>query len=320
MAERYTVSTPSLFDDMPQSTRLVRGGDLSGTLGGTTFNVAGGIGQVIDSATDPLNPTHINVTWPAQSNIPITNINTASYSWIGISSTGVVTQFPSKVTPQQLRSHIMVGILIHYDYATLIAVFKETATPAIDAAAALYDFSHFIAPISRGNQISANGANLKFNKASGKIFQIGINWFNDRANPNIQDTPAVTAQPFVYVFRDGIGGWKNIPSTDIVPGRFDDGTAVGSATIPNGLVNSNDYVIHTVFIGYGGIVIIRYGQVKYSSFALARDGLVTDVLTVNETFEGNLTIIGRIIVRGGATNLSLSTDALFAFEDSISII
>lgn len=26
MAERYTVSTPSLFDDMPQSTRLVRGG------------------------------------------------------------------------------------------------------------------------------------------------------------------------------------------------------------------------------------------------------------------------------------------------------
>jgi hypothetical protein len=319
MAEIFNTPIRSTLDDMPQSTRLIRGGDLSGTLGGTTFNIDAGIGQIVNDATDPLNPLHTNITWPSKSNISITNINTSTYSWIGIDSNSQVVQFGGNITPAQLRQYVLVGILIHYDYLTLLAVFKETATPSVNASAALYDLSRFIAPINRGNQISPNGVNLKFNKAIGKIFQLGINWFTDRTNPNIQDTPATTAQPFVYVFRDGIGGWKNIASTDVNPTRTDNNTAVGAGTVPNNVVGGTNWSIQTVYIGYGGIVIIQYGTVEYTSSALARDGLSTEVIPVNPTFEGNLTQIANILVRGNCTDLSNTASCLLIPTNTIQL-
>ena len=64
------------------STGLISGGQITANAGNPTtqFDVAAGSGWIVDSFTDPDNPTVTKVTWNTQTGISPTYLGTESYS------------------------------------------------------------------------------------------------------------------------------------------------------------------------------------------------------------------------------------------------
>lgn len=288
------------------STGVVDGLEVTGTLGGTTFDVAAGTVHFYDTTTDPANPTEAIVTYPGATGIAVTNVATQPLTYIGINSAGTILQQGSLFTASQRRSIATVAVIIHPQ--GVIIDFQEGRVPPADQIAnQIGDLVRAIGPINMaGNDISANGANLNIDKSAGTIFAYGLNQGNDPADPSTVILDALTAPTFTYTWRDGVGGWNTAASTTVVPGSYDDGT--GGALVPDGVVSNNQWSIHRVYVSPGNVVGLQYGQSVYGSESAAIDAIQTETYEANPVLVGGL-LRGFIIAKGNATDLT--TDATF---------
>lgn len=296
------------------STRLISGGTVSEATT-TSAQVLAGVGDFIDSYTDPENPTGVRISWSTQI-VALTNILTDPATILAVNSSGVVTQFTSIDAPN-FRDHVFVGFAVHAGQTVIESVSTNPLMSPTDPSLAVRDLAAAVGAINRrGNMASANGVNLTINKSSGIIGANGANWFISRKDPFFRALGSLTAPILVYTWRNGSGGFNfgvggGAGFNEIVPGAFDDGTV--STTSPNGVVANNRWSIHTIYVAVENTIVVHYGQQDFATREDAQAEVLHRDFETNPliTDLGTLVAVAFIIVRGAGTDLSIIGDAKF---------
>lgn len=291
------------------STSLVSGCSLSINADPTKFNIASGRLRFVDSYTDPVNPVVNEISYAGSTGISVTNLATQDSTYIAIDSAGAIYQTATKPVDGDLRDRVALGVLVHTNRTSITAADSTTEVLAVDVSAALSDVSVAIGPVNGGNVFSGNATSgLKIDKTAGTLTMAGINWRNSAKSPNMIVTPASTGANFYATWRNGVGGWHTELHSAIQPGYYDDGT--GGTGHPSGVVNTNKWqLIKIYYLPNSQIAGIEYGQTYYNSEAEA-EANKSDATLQNPAL-ASVPFRCWLLVRGGATNLRLTSDAVF---------
>jgi len=307
----FDASGGSLLND---TTGILFGGALSATIGGTTFSVTAGIGQIVTqtASISGVVTTVTNVTWSAVVGAAITNIGTSQFTYVLVNSSGTVIQQTSPFTDSQYKTHIIIGILCHINLASVNLV-TNSQNVAYEDPHRLVELITAFGPIKKsGLNIGPNGANLRVNRTSGEVFKIGSNYTTDQFEPDIANISAQTPALLCRVHRDGSGGFifdVNGGSyyNDIDPNNYDN----GSGTLQS--VGGSKWTIQRLFFfpNNPADIICYYGTQVYNQFSEARANLEFETFDEATITAENAVFLGFLFVRNAATDLSLSTQAAF---------
>ena len=268
----------------------------------TKINVDGGSGVIVDYWTTVGFPNRINISWPAQTGVTVTNLLTSTQSYIGIDTSGNIVQFSSIPTNAQRRETILLAQLGHADKTTVKSV-NHYATFYDSPIETARDIINEFRLINDGNAIVANGANLNINKTGGYLFGNGLNEENDIKNVNKIFVSGQTATSFRY--RTQTGGTTTAVS--LIDGTNYDVNGV-ITTVPGGVnVSTNQ----RVYLFPNGNLVIQYGQTTYTSLTNAVQGVQSESFTVFQNLADSAILIGILSIRKGANSLSNSSDAKF---------
>jgi hypothetical protein len=274
------------------------------SVSGTTFNIAPVQAWIVENTSNYLKPTVQYITYSGQSNVPATFVNTATQTYVLLTSGGTILQQTSFPTPQQRRENIYLGKLGHANRTFLINAFNE---PDFDVSplAQLRDMFTPIKLINGGIYPSPNGANLSFNTSSGVLYGLGIGWVTNTLNP---DSLSVSGtNPCTFQYRTQTGGTTS-NTTLIIPGVYDNNgviTAVGGG--------SNSSTNQRIYLVQNGSFRMQYGQQVYSTLADAISNAQSESFTTFSNFRDNAILIAILSVNKNATNLSDTTQARFLF-------
>lgn len=275
------------------STGLLTGGVLSIDTDPTKFDLSAGTGVVIDYTVNPA--TIVNVSWSAFNAQTVTGLAGQDQTYILINSSGAIVQQSSFPTPQQRRENIFVGRLSHSSRTTIGTALSQPDYIQ-SVASNLYDLIDALGPFNiSGNVISANGANMKLNKTSGKVFTRGANYQNNAEDPHLLSQSSGTAFSFGYNTQS-----SSVPGSvsDVDVTNYDVGgvvTAIGGGT--------HRSTIQRVYLFPTGQVRILYGQTAYSTFNEALEAVNSEVFIPNQILADNAILIAYIVAT--RTNTSL---------------
>lgn len=290
---------PALFE----STGLLDGGVLS--INGSnpaTFDISQAIVGYTDYTTNAAAPTrNVAVYGPSTGN-PVTNI-AATATYVGINTPGLtVVQQTSPFSATQRRTIVALGAVVS-NGTQLIAV---NNLPLVMRAGInqIQDLMEAIGPINKsGNVVSPNGVNLQINKSAGVLFKQGANFDSNEEDPHNKALAALTAANFNYRLSNGTQ-FATTNSIDTVNYESPLGTL---ADIPT----ANKFTIQRVYIFTSNLIRIQYGQFLYATMAEAESSIATESFVTEQNIADNGTLIGFIIIRDSATDLSNVADAKF---------
>jgi hypothetical protein len=269
---------------------------------GTTFNIAPVQAWIVENAFNFLKPTVQYVTFSGQSNVSAIHVNTATQTYVLLTSGGTIIQQTSFPTPQQRRENVYLGKLGHANKTYLINAFNE---PDFDVSplSQLRDMFAPIRLINGGIYPSANGANLNFNTSSGVLYGLGIGWVTNPLNP---DSITVSGtSPCTFQYRTQTGGTAS-NTTLIDPTKYDNGGVI--TTVGGG---SNSSTNQRIYLVQNGQFRIQYGQQVYSSLADAISNAQNEAFTTFSNFRDNAILVAILSVNKNATNLSNIAQARF---------
>ena len=266
----------------------------------TTFNVAPVKAWIVDNTTDPVKPTVLYVNYSGGTNIPATNVTTATETYILLTSAATITQQTTFPTPQQRRQSVYLGKFGHGNKTYLINAFSE---PDYDMSpiSQLRDMFVPIKLINAGVIPSANGANLTFNTSAGILYGLGINFINNVLNPNTLTVGGQT--PTTFQYRTQTGGTATNRTT-IDPGNYDLNGVVTSIT---GTKATNQ----RIYLLQNGQIRVQYGQYEYNNIASAIAAVQTEAFTTFSNFVDNAILIGVLSVLSTATVLNDTSKGQF---------
>jgi len=276
--------------------------------GTNKFNVGAGVYVIVDNYTDQDNPTFTFYLFAGQNDITPTYLPFANATFVGMSASGIY-QSPYLITPDQKKTIIPIGTLIHTDQTT-VQYTSSTGIVLPSIGLEFIDFLNVLGPRfnEKGNDFSANGSNVNISKSEGIMIGTGVNYDNSFKNPHTKTLPFKSVVSFLRVKR-GVSIAGTVPSTDIDTAQYDpngDGTLVD---IPNG-----EFVAHRIMIvpefGTDGLTLIQYGQKSYDTMKNALDSFQKEEFEKIVEAE-NIHIRCAIIVKHGATDLSDRTQANF---------
>ena len=280
------------------STGCIEGGTLTVGTPNTTFSISDGFGTIVDTTTDPENPTAIRVSWTGKTNIPVTNIATNLITFISIDVGGNVIQQTSRWTAQQHRDEIILGVVVHVN-KTIVDTTNPEISPQANVGAQISDILEGIGFVNLdGNVFSANGANLNLDKSQGVMMGHGINFHNDPKNPHNLTLAQLTALTFQYRFSNGDNG---ATGTVIDPDNIDDG-AGGLTALAN-----NQWSVQRIYSFTSNNVKIQRGQASYASLDAAIAGIGTEAFVTEPSIAANGMLRGFIAVQEGTTDLTNAT-------------
>ena len=282
----------------------------------TKFDYTAGTIRFADAYTDPnSDPVVITLEIAAAIGVSVTNIATQSATFIYFDTTGVIIQESSLQGGAYLRDHVGGTILIHSTASAIDSSSGFTPHSLINTNMSFTDLSFCQGNINCNvggvNKITGAAGTTKINKAQGCWYYHSINARMDNKSPNIIDTPALIAQPFLegWTVTDNTSGKLVTTTIGIVAGVYDDGTAVFSDALPQGTLTANRWVNNRVFIAVdSNTLIVQYGTATYTSLALARAAVAAEDFLPIPVLAGT-TPIATITMRGGATDLTLAADA-----------
>ncbi len=310
--ETFLVDVGMSQEQSDLSTGISSGGDLNlNGLNPKAVDITALIGFVVDNTqTGPEPPSVIRVDAPTQTIVLDAAAQLRSITWWLMSSTGVVTQQATTPTNVQRRTHLVLGATI---YDTVAGVILEAQTLQVllgQPANGFADLTDSLGPFTTsGNLITADGANLTFNKAVGQLFARSFNRFGPgiTEDPNLVTSPAHTPAQFRRVTQ--VVAPTPAVVTTVDPANYD----VGGVVTPVG-GGTNTATVQRVFLFPTSLtvnqILVQYGQTTHASLSAAASAIgasmfIPNPLTVSGTFLGHIAMIRT------ATNLSDPTQATF---------
>lgn len=303
------------------STSWLKGGEITIDAGNTTVSYASGVGTIVD-ATDTTNMIPKKVEWSGVSGVTPDFLATDGFTFFAIDSNGLLVQSDIFPVGGSLRTHIQIGGVSHGNNTIVDAYSNFTSATSYQLAATITDFMIAIGVINRSGNVfagSING-NLAFSKSAGEIFYAGISSKETPLTPNTKILPAEDSMTVLFSWRDGAGGFKTTTGTTITAGVYDD-DSTGTTTAPIGTVTVNSWV--NCRIKYSPDLkreVVEYGTRTYNSSANAVAGLTTDSFDNNHPQFVGVPIRGYLSLRGGATNMLDSGDAVFTDTNKFGLL
>ena len=269
----------------------------------TKFDISDGFGYVLDLTSDPEKPTVTRVNWSGLIALTPTYLLTNNISFIGIDSSGTVIQQTNDFTESQRRSIIVLGVLNHI--GSVIASTTDDATTTDSYLA--NDLSHALGNINiEGNNFNAASTDLTIRKEAGISFIVSGNRCNDPTNPNRVTAGVEDGVSFLYIYDNGSGGVTAVPSTQIDPNHYDDGS--GTLAIISG---SNKWTNqHCYYFPSPNLVLVRYGNEVFNTETGATNA-AGEIPPVIGTGVNPDLVRTTISVIKDATDLSVAGDAVF---------
>ncbi len=282
------------------STGVISGLVLSINADPAKFDLSAGTYEIVDNYTDPSNPVVTPVTYAGSTANVVTNLATAPASYILLDSSGVITQQTTYPTPSERRAKALVGRVTHQNNTSITFAnsFPDVKNGIVSQ---FYDLCDAMAPFKIGGLVvTANGANLSFDRSAGSVFFRSNSWTATPSNPHNSMYSAQVLQPFRKATQTMIVDGSDV--TVIDPTSYDNAGTV--TTIPA----SNNATIQRVYLYKSGGIRVFYGQTVYSNFAQAVSGINQDPFVVNPTVEQSAVLIAYIIATKSATNLTNTTN------------
>lgn len=298
------IGTTTIHANQNFNTGSIENGNLS-IASATTFNISAGSGIVVDYSTDLLDPDTTEVVWTAFGGVSLLNMASNNFKSIAIDDAAAIVQKDGQFTELELRDLIYIGIIIHD--ATDILDVLDIPRKSIGRHDVVTDMLTTIGILNRsGNVYSANGVNLNLDKTSGESFGLSLNSNTSDKLANITTDAADTALTFTPIHQDGSGGWTILTDTITVDvGNYDDGSGTLQSLAVNQATNHR-----LAFEARTGRTFFLYGQTQYATLTQATDA-VPDAFIVIDVIIAPIDIRSILSSRGGATDLSLVTDAVF---------
>ena len=273
----------------------------------TTIDVAAGEGTIVN-LDDPTNPTTVDLQWAAFADVPINVTQALSTIYIIDTGGGVAGLLVENTQDNGVtrRTRIRLGLALHSAGVITSVLLNPITTYGVGSA--LVDLYRQLGDINRtGNEYSADGANLRLQRSGGEVFGRNLSIAPTPNDPNIATLAAVVAiSSYVYSRRDGSGGFPLSVTAQIDPDNYDAGTAV-LTPMPAGKFQAQ----RLLFDARSGRTVIEYGQNVYDSIDKAVDGINQNNIAPNLLFN-TLLLTGWLVVRQGATDLTVGADAFFA--------
>lgn len=266
----------------------------------TTIDYTGGVAVITDYYTNPLDPLVTRIEFAEATGVPITNIATQPVTYIALDINGNVAEFSTFPTLDQLRTHVLLGVAVHTNNANVELV-NDLRRPIANVLGQLHDLVRTIGRVTVGNNISPNvtTATLSIKKDSGVLYGVGLNLPNSIEVPNVLDTPALAPVTFRYRMVDGTET-ANIANID--PTQYELNGVLTEVT-------ANKWSNQRVYLFPSNSVRVQWGQKLYNSRSEAIQGIAEEDFVEEQNIADNAVLLGIITIRGGATNLNLSTDA-----------
>lgn len=286
------------------STGVVRGGEMN-IADNTSIAISGLVGYIVDTVTDPTDPTVTRVEANNQTAELTGDSLTRTVTWWRMQSDGSLVQQGTKPTNTQRRTSLMLGAT-SYDTVTGALVECQTlpdiATNPINQ---LGDLFNALGPFRiSGLRVSAAGANLSLSHSTGEVFARAFNHFNG---------PTLTRDPHTVTdISEATFSFRRIlrapgPSTPplvttLDPANYDlNGTltavggGAGSATIQRvWLIPTSDD---------NPAYVVQYGQSVYSTLANAVAAVGAGTFVPHPITDDALLMAYVCLIRT-ATNLS----------------
>jgi hypothetical protein len=295
------------------------------------YNISAGAGFYIDNTSDPLLPVYKYVAWPdlvvTASAFPTSGaLATRPRTQIAIQPneeeptipvfglftnqavSGSVWEQGNPFTVEDYRNKIVLGRIAHVNSTNIQRALSLPLT-VFARQYHWFDFAYSLGVINlSGNVFGPGATSLTIQKTAGQTYRIGSNYQNNPSFPDITADGATNPTVFAYRYRNGSpSGFTEQPTrTTIVSDLYDNGTGtlVG--------VNNNQWTVQRIFFfGATGTTRIQYGQAFYNSFAGAVAGITSEIFATDPNLEQDAVLRAYLVVRGGASDLTLISDAEF---------
>ena len=292
-------------------TGILTGGVISGSVGGTTFNVSSGSGIIVTlnattASRDPY-PTIKYIEWPQFTNITPTYLNTYDTTWLLIDSNGNLVQQSVAPTNGQYDTDIQIGSVIHPNLST-ISLFKTFTITSYGIAQQTYEFIRSFGGLKiSGHQISASGSSLSLNRSAGVAYSLGRNYINDANKPSLVTDSGYDAPNVFRYYKSGSVFVTATGTNTLDPTNYNTPTtSTGLSSVPGG-----QYSIQRVFYFPNQIntIGVYYGRETYNSISTALANLPYETFEENNNTLTQAIFLGYVVVKSGTSNLSNTSDA-----------
>ena len=297
------------------STGITSGGILS-KASNTQFAITAGTGIVNDlnkenSATKPY-PEIKHVSW-SQQTVTCTGLDSGSTTqkntWIYIDVNGVINQQTSNFTDAQKSNNIIIGSVIHT--SGTIDFVKTFPITAYGAVTQIQEFTRIFGPLKKsGHKVTANGANLKLNRAAGVAWSQGRGYEGNPNTPSLVSDAAKSEAKIHRYYSDGSTGHtldsNNGPGYDNIDNtKYDN----GSGTLQT--MQTSKFSVQRLFYfpTTPDIIVAYYGKAFYDSIDDAERSYLLEEFTEAENTSAQAIYLGALIVKGGSSVLNNSSHA-----------
>jgi hypothetical protein len=270
------------------------------------LDIAPFVGYVVTQPQDGAEPTIVRVDSPQRTESLTPASMARVLTWWLMDATGAIIQQGTAPTPEQTRYNLVLG-LTAFDGTSALAFDQTLPVSLNQPLSQLTDLMIALGPFNMvGNLLSPVPGTLAFSKTAGTLFARAFNFIPNPDNPHISNIAAQTPVQFQYNTQGAFSDGDVV--TVIDPGHYD----VGGIVTP---VPGVAWTIQRVW-GYPlnqveRQVRVQYGQFTFATRTEALESIGNVAFVPNP--EGNVfsALLGHIVVRSDATDLSDTTQAAF---------
>jgi len=283
------------------STGIIAGGLLTANVDTTKLDISDGSGSIIDTFTDPENPTYTSVSWTGLTAITPT-FAASNSTFIGLISNGsggaTVVQQTTDFTNTQRRDTIVLGSVGTPDGSNIEIV--ADMTHSVSSSYLSGDLSRALGRLTLdGHVFGDSGTNLTLAKSSGTTFEENISRSTTPKDPHIKTSGSTDPATWLYVHSDGAGGFtiSDAAATSIDPDNRDD--LSGTLQSVSGFTNQI-----LMFFPDSEAILVQYGEQEYGSLEDAvADALVMDITQLDPSFSNDV-VRSILSIKEGVTDIA----------------
>ncbi len=304
----YTNTTRLRWLEGNLYTGLLNGGLITAATGSTTFNVSSGSGIIVNlgaSLTDNPYPTIQYVNWGNLTNQPLTYLTSSIQTFVGINSSGTITQQTTAFNDGQYNTIITIGTVLHQNKSTVNASITYPNV-AYGYKQRSYDFLKAFGPLKLSGLTINTSSSLGLTVGSGTAFAEGRNYQIDPNNPSyITDSGTSVSKIFRY-YQSGSEFVQDTNNgagyTVIDPSNYNPGGSGSLAAVPGTGVNK-EWSIQRVFWYPNSAtkgIVVYYGSATYASEVDAASNLPYESFLEVENTRQNAVYLGALLLRNDA--------------------